>query len=143
MGDSLPAAEAPEASETSEARPTRRRWRIPMPLIVTVLVAALTAWVAPAITQQWDDRQKAQELKAAVANEIAVEGTRSIIAASTAPRPGERPAVARAQRQRWAEQAAVIDARFSAYFPNHIEAQWTQLVDQVVFLMLVRNQVRQ
>src|SRR4051794_19460716 len=45
--------------------------RVPTSLVVTVLGVALTAWLLPAFTRQWDDRQKAQELKASIASQIA------------------------------------------------------------------------
>jgi hypothetical protein len=61
---------APEAGAAVEKkRPLLRR--IPTPLIVTLLGIGLTAWLLPAFTRQWDDRQKAHEIKAALAFQIA------------------------------------------------------------------------
>ncbi len=40
-------------------------------MFVTLLGIALTDWLLPAFTRQWDDRQKARELKAAVITQVA------------------------------------------------------------------------
>jgi hypothetical protein len=61
---------APEEGPAAEKkRPLLRR--IPTPLIVTLVGIVLTAWLLPAFTRQWDDRQKAHEIKAALATQIA------------------------------------------------------------------------
>src|SRR4051812_9873136 len=45
--------------------------RLPTSVVVTLLGVALTAWLLPAFTKQWDDRQKAHELKTAIVTDIA------------------------------------------------------------------------
>jgi len=64
-------AAAPEAAEPQEAaeqaEPRKRSWRrvkIPTSVVVSLAGIALTAWLLPAFTRQWDDRQKAREVKA-------------------------------------------------------------------------------
>jgi hypothetical protein len=51
-----PAAEEPPSKK-------RRGFRPPTSVLVTIVVAALSVWIAPALTRQWDDRQKARELQ--------------------------------------------------------------------------------
>src|SRR5690348_1063391 len=59
----------------------RRRLRVPTSLLVTLLGIALSAWLAPAITRQWEDRKKAQELKASLIAEMAVANARALAVA--------------------------------------------------------------
>jgi hypothetical protein len=55
-----PAAEPP-AKETQPRQ--KRRWKVPTTVLVTLLVALLSVAVGPAVTRQWDDRQKARQLQ--------------------------------------------------------------------------------
>src|SRR5262249_19008949 len=57
-------------TEASREMPARRRLRLPTSVVVTVFVAALSVWIAPALTRQWDDRQKARDVKVALAEEM-------------------------------------------------------------------------
>jgi len=52
---------------------SRRQWsrvKIPTSVVVTAVGIALTAWLLPAFTRQWDDRQKEHELKTALIAEV-------------------------------------------------------------------------
>ena len=61
---------APEAGQAAgKKRPLLRR--VPTSLVVTLIGIALTAWLLPAFTRQWDDRQKAHELKASIVTDMA------------------------------------------------------------------------
>src|SRR5262249_21299243 len=59
---------AEQAGGVEKKRPLLRR--VPSSLIVTLIGIALTAWLLPAFTRQWDDRQKARDLKASLADEM-------------------------------------------------------------------------
>jgi hypothetical protein len=60
----------------------RRRWRrIPTPLIITLIGIVLSAWLLPAITRQWDDRQKAHQVKSALVTEMAEANARAFTGA--------------------------------------------------------------
>lgn len=66
----------------AEAAPEKKRpflHRVPTSLLVALVGIALTAWLLPAFTRQWDDRQKAHELKAALATQLAVATAKSVI----------------------------------------------------------------
>jgi hypothetical protein len=79
MEQSDPATDAPEGAAAQEDKPrrTRRRPRVPTSVLVTLFVALLSVWVAPALTRQWNDREKARELKAAAAEDIATATARA------------------------------------------------------------------
>jgi undecaprenyl pyrophosphate phosphatase UppP len=73
MEESRPATAAPEQTAVQEKpQRKRRRVRVPTSVLVTVLVAGLSVWIAPAFARQWDDRQKARELQAEVADQIGI-----------------------------------------------------------------------
>ena len=75
--------DAPERSATAEVpaeRAAPRRWKVPTSIVVTFLGIALTAWLLPAFTRQWEDRQKARELQAGIADNIAL-ATAELVAA--------------------------------------------------------------
>jgi hypothetical protein len=65
--------------------------RVPTSLVVTLLGIALTAWLLPAITRQWNDRQKAHELKAAVVAQIAAATARALTGGEDILRSPGRP----------------------------------------------------
>ena len=72
--------EASKAERPVETEKKKRLFpRIPTSLLVTLLGIALTAWLFPAFTRQWEDRQKAADLKASILDEIA-RGTASAFA---------------------------------------------------------------
>jgi uncharacterized membrane protein YcjF (UPF0283 family) len=72
--------EAAPAEQAVEAEKKKRLFhRIPTSLLVTVIGIALTAWLLPAFTHQWNDRQKAQQLKAALAAQIAAATSQALI----------------------------------------------------------------
>jgi hypothetical protein len=116
----------------------RRRLRVPTSVVVTVLVAAVSVWVAPALTRQWDDRQRARELRVAITEDVIVKGTRAIYAAK-APLPGYKPAADyNALLAQWYQETAVLEAKLRAYFPKHMADQWARFsnayVEQVFYL---------
>src|SRR3982751_5368573 len=71
------AAPAAAGTAAEKRRPFLRR--LPTSLVVTLLGIGLTAWLLPALTRQWDDRQKAQEVKAALVREMAGASARVIV----------------------------------------------------------------
>ena len=79
------APEPPEPSETAEATAERaaprRRWKVPTSIVVTFLGIALTAWLLPAFTRQWEDRQKSRELKADLIAQMSAATVKSVLAA--------------------------------------------------------------
>jgi hypothetical protein len=81
MDAAAPEAVEPPATSEAASEPRKRSWwrvKIPTGVIATLAGVALTAWLLPAFTRQWDDRQKAHELKATLATEVAVATAKSI-----------------------------------------------------------------
>jgi hypothetical protein len=56
--------------------------RVPKALVVTVLGTLVTAWLIPALTRQWQDQQRAQELKAAIVTRIGRDTTEALMLSS-------------------------------------------------------------
>jgi hypothetical protein len=133
MESAAPATGAP-------AGPTRRRWRIPTSVLVTLAGIALSAWLLPAFTRQWDDRQKARELKAGLLAEIASATARALTSGENLLRapapPAQRPAVRPAPRaqQAWSVASLQIESRLRAYLPKTVAGWQTYsfLIDQAL-----------
>jgi len=53
--------------------------RVPATVVVTLVGIALTAWLLPAFTRQWDDRQKERQLKAEIVKEMASATSRALV----------------------------------------------------------------
>jgi hypothetical protein len=75
MSEAAPPEEPAAAAE--KKRPLLRR--VPTSLVVTLLGIVLTAWLLPAFTRQWDDRQKAHEVRAALASKIAAATADAVV----------------------------------------------------------------
>jgi hypothetical protein len=111
-----------------------RRW-IPRSLVLAVIGIGLSSWLIPAITRQWDDRQKAGDLKAALVAEMATATGRAVLDAQTftyAP-AGTRPSPSAnaASVREWSVAALEIRARLDAYFgPEAVEA-WEVVTNYV------------
>ena len=103
--------------------------RLPPTLIVTLLGIALTAWLLPAFTRQWDDRQKAHELKAGLVADMSSATAHALLMGKDAHRTASE------RRNDWLLASAAVDARLRAYFPASVVAAWetySYFVDQVV-----------
>jgi hypothetical protein len=73
-------AEAEEKqAKAAEKKPLHRRFRRPpTALFVTLLGIALTAWLLPAITRQWNDRQSAHTLQAGIVSGMTAASARAL-----------------------------------------------------------------
>jgi hypothetical protein len=139
METSVPAAAAPpgEAAGTEKAaapeeqpQSQRRRVRVPTSVLVTVLVAAFSVWIAPAFTRQWEDRQKVRELRAAFAGEIATATANALSGGSEASRRGAeletRRELLAPVRANWDVAALRVETKLRAYYPPVVAAEWNQ-----------------
>jgi hypothetical protein len=118
----------PAAPGTPIARLLRlvRRW-IPKSLVIAVIGIGLSSWLIPAFTRQWDDRQKAGDLKAGLVTEMATATGRAVLDAqafsnaSAGTRPS--PAAVDASVKEWSVAAIEVKARLGAYFgPTAVDA---------------------
>jgi hypothetical protein len=112
-------------------RTARLLARIPRSVFVTLLGIALTAWLLPAFTRQWDDRQKARELKAAVIAQIAAATAAQAVetkkvSARRLYLTGNGPSESAYEclNDLWLLHSMSIEARLRAYFPNDIVSRW-------------------
>jgi hypothetical protein len=141
------APEAPEppatAEATAERAAPRRRWKVPTSIVVTFLGIALTAWLLPAFTHQWDDRQKVRELQAQFADAIAV-GTatalsKGALAASQTSTVEARRIALDPIESDWEIARTRIQLKLSAYFPRAVVTAWQDFGLEVVrFLRVCR-----
>jgi hypothetical protein len=142
------ASEKPARAEEAES-PPRRFWRrIPTPILVTFIGIALSAWLLPAITRQWDDRQNVRELRAAFAEEIsnatasALSGGKEAARANGTFRPIRVSLISGEELQKRRARLAPIEAawdatrlkeemKLGAYYSDSVASQWTLFADQV------------
>jgi hypothetical protein len=132
MEESPPATAVPAETTAEEARPSRR-WRphIPMSVLVTLLVAALSVWVAPAFTRQFEDRKQAREMQAQVAEQVALATADVGQRINSFVVPGKLKGsriVSRTQtlQDYWQVRQAGIDARLRVYFSPEMRLMWLQ-----------------
>jgi hypothetical protein len=96
--------------------------RIPASLVVTLLGIALTAWLLPAFTRQWDDRQKATEVKSGIVADIAAASAHALTGGEAiwAKRPVNRLQVA----DDWSLASIQIQSQLRAYFNDEVVHAW-------------------
>ncbi len=125
MEESLPAAAVPDENAAHEETALgedqlareHKRSRVPSSVLLTLLVALLSVWVAPAFARQWDERQKARELQAALAQDVAVSTTAAIgdgLAALTGAASLDPTAAAK----EWDTARARLEAELRVYYPE-------------------------
>jgi hypothetical protein len=116
---------AKSAREGAPPAAVPSRWRslwarAPKPVLMVLFGAAVSAWLIPAFTRQWQDRQKEREIKVALVSEIS-DSTSDALATSQyiANRAGEFD---QADYNRitldWFQRSAQVEARLEAYFPG-------------------------
>jgi hypothetical protein len=132
---------AANSAQPDEGSRTRRAFwrRIPTPLLITLVGLVLSAWLLPAITRQWDDRQKAHELKSAIVTDMASATAPALIGGEANWKPpvlrpgktnvvdagGQLPPATRARLGHdWALASLRIEARLRAYFPKDVVQAW-------------------
>jgi hypothetical protein len=123
-----PAAPARAIAWLRRLRPDRR-W-IPKSLLVAILGIGLSSWLIPAFTRQWDDRQKAGDLKAALVADMATVTGRAVLdAQALAHRPGGTSSRAEidASVKSWTVGKLAIRARLDAYFGRGAVEAWEVL----------------
>ena len=110
------------------------RPRVPTSVVVTLLGAALTVWLAPAFTRQWDDRQDARVLQAGLAEQVVVSAFRTIRdGAGLAYGRGEYDAIL----AQWKEAGVTTEVKTKAYFAAPIVSRWRDVVQNVEYFLLV------
>jgi hypothetical protein len=140
-------------------RSSRWSWRhdlgswLSNPLLITVVAALLGSWLIPQLTRDWQDHQKALEIKTGLVSEMsksvgdAVATSRFIasglIAGAEADPHAEQRAWNSAYRD-WTSASASIGAKLEAYVGAQVGSEWRSFADAVenVVLLSARNDLR-
>jgi hypothetical protein len=147
----------PQEDETVRSRVWQRTsrillfWRrLPTPLLITLIGLALSAWLLPAFTRQWDDRQKARELQASLITQISTATANALIAGRNLvlrPLTGPRSRahlISHSAVAAWSSATIRTDARLRAYFPTSVVNSWaTYSFDLGVLLENLSNPVNE
>jgi hypothetical protein len=121
--------------ELAKVPENRLRIRVPASVVVTLLGAALTVWLAPAFTRQWDDRKAARDLKVGLAEDAVITAFQTI---QDGARLAEGNGAYDVILGRWGEAALKTELRTKAYFGS-IGDEW-QMVDQEIQYFLIVSQ---
>jgi hypothetical protein len=122
---------APQETAAKNEKPQGKRWRLHVPtsVVVTLLVAALSVWVAPAFTRQFEDRKQARAMQAQVAEQVALATAdvgQRINSFVVAKQLKGSQIISRTQalQDYWQIRQARIDARLRVYFSPEMRLMW-------------------
>ncbi|MDQ3876496.1 MAG: hypothetical protein M3322_13290 [Actinomycetota bacterium] len=131
---------------------------MPTAVVVTVVGAALTAWLIPALTRQWQDQERARELKAAIVTRIGRDTAEALVVSSfiangrfepnrRTDRPFRVPMkLFNNLDLSWERNRREIEAQLEAYFPEtEIVSEWrsySELVRDTYWLITDRRYLR-
>jgi hypothetical protein len=112
-----------------------RRVSVSKPLLATVAATLATAWIFPALSHQWQDRQKAKELTAGLVTQIGSDTSAALVTSSfltnnrfrssgDSSRPGFNQDVFNRLDLEWRTSAAEVEAQLQAYYPNAVVEEW-------------------
>jgi hypothetical protein len=125
MGKAAPA----DAGGAPERKPPRLSW-LRKPLLLTLVGIALTGWLLPAFTRQWDDRQRRMN--------SAPRSWRRWRRRRVTPLTANQAALFRTPRTsttkpslEWSRASLVIEARLDAYFSDDLVDKWRAYSDLV------------
>ena len=132
MTESASVRDVPKRGEKAASKSLRPR--VPTSVVVTLLGAALTVWLAPAFTRQWEDRQDARDLQAGLAEHIVVSAFRTIQdGARLAYGEGEYDVIL----EQWKETGLTTEVKAKAYFAGPIVSRWKDVVQNVEYFLFV------
>jgi hypothetical protein len=135
MAEPLAVSAEPATDRSGTNRP---RLHVPTSIVVTLLGALLTVWLAPAFTRQWDDRQTARDLKAALAEDMVSSAARTI-------REGAPLAEGRGRFDailgRWLESGLKVQVREKAFFAAPIVQRWKDMIQDVKYFLIACDDV--
>jgi hypothetical protein len=114
---------AERARESVPPRAVRSRWWwLPKPILLTLFGAAISAWLVPAFTRQWQDRQKEREIKVALVSDIGDSTSDALVTSQYVANKAFPGGNGQAEYNRfsldWARRSAQIEAKLRAYFPD-------------------------
>lgn len=116
---------AKSAREGAPPTAVRSRWRslwarAPKPILMVLFGAAISAWLVPAFTRQWQDRQKEREIKVALVSEISDSTSNALVTSQFVANRALADGQAEYNRISldWAQRSAQVEAKLAAYFPG-------------------------
>ena len=116
-----PAESARESAPPKAVRP--RLWWLPRPILLTLFGAAISAWLVPAFTRQWQDRQKEREIKVALVADIGDSTSDALVTSQYLANRAFPGGNGQSEYNRftlgWARRSAQIEAKLRAYFPDN------------------------
>jgi hypothetical protein len=116
---------AKSAREGAPPSAVPSRWRslwarAPKPVLMVLFGAAISAWLVPAFTRQWQDRQKEREIKVALVSEISDSTSDGLVTSQFVASQALTNGQAEYNRVSldWARRSAQVEAKLAAYFPG-------------------------
>jgi hypothetical protein len=121
---------------------TRRRVRLTKSIVATVGATLATAWLFPALSHQWQDRQKAKELTATLVSQIGSNTSQALVtssfitnhrfpSSSDASKAGFNQEEFNRLDLQWRTSSAEIEAQLQAYYPTPVVEEWHAYADLV------------
>lgn len=115
---------AERARESVPPKAVRSRWWwLPKPILLTLFGAVISAWLVPAFTRQWQDRQKEREIKVALVSDIGDSTSDALVTSQYVANRAFPGGNGQAEYNRftldWARRSAQIEAKLRAYFPDN------------------------
>lgn len=99
-----------------------RLWWLPKPILFTLFGAAVSAWLVPAFTRQWQDRQKEREIKVALVSQVGDSTSDALVTSQYLANQAFPGGSVQAEYNRFSlefsRQSAQIEAKLQAYFPG-------------------------
>lgn len=120
----------------------RRRVPLTKSILATVAATLATAWLFPALSHQWQDRQKAKELTAGLVSRIGNQTSQALVtssfltynrfpSSSDSSTPGFNQEVFNRLDLDWRTSSAEIEAELQAYYPDRVVDEWRDYSDLV------------
>lgn len=114
---------AKSAREGAPPAAVPSRWRslwarAPKPVLMVLFGALVSAWLVPAFTRQWQDRQKEREIKVGLVSEISDSTSDALVTSQFVASRALTSGQAEYNRVSldWARRSAQVEATLAAYF---------------------------
>ena len=95
----------------------RLRW-LPKPVLMVLFGAVVSAWLVPAFTRQWQDRQKEREIKVALVSDIGDSTSDALVTSQYVANLAFPGATVQSEYNRfsldWSRRSAQIEAKLQA-----------------------------
>lgn len=151
MEESPPSAGTPdengahdETGREDDQPAQRKRSRVPGSVLITLLVALLSVWVAPALARQWDERQKARELQAVLAQDVAVS-TAAALGDGFAALAGTESLDPATAAKEWDTARARLETELRVYYPEKpvMIKHWYRMSMNIADLQRIAPDIRE